>query len=85
MWYMQHFPIILGHVDCINYNGPQPTLPHQLPTGNDILEVLGKVIDHHIPDPFVHVLSSSSDMLVQLGGNLLYPEMHFWSLEILEE
>ena len=32
---MQHFQIILGRVDRINYSQPQSTLPHRLPTGSD--------------------------------------------------
>ena len=31
---------------------------------HDILEILGKVIDHSVPDPFVCVPSSSAEMLV---------------------
>ena len=31
---MQHFQIILGRVDRINYSQPQSTLPHRLPTGD---------------------------------------------------
>ena len=52
---------------------------------HDILEILGKVIDHCVPDPFIGVSSPSPKMLVQLSGYLLYPKVHLWASEILEE
>ena len=50
-----------------------------------VLEILGEVIDHCVPDPFIGVSSPSSKMSVQLSGYLLYPEMHLRASEIPEE
>ena len=52
---------------------------------HDVLEVLGKVIDHCVPDPFIHVSSSSPDVSVQLGQDFLYPKMHLWASEVSVE
>ena len=54
-------------------------------SAHDILEVLGKVIDHSVPDPFVHFPSSCAQVSVQLGGYLLDPKVHLWSPKVSKE
>ena len=54
-------------------------------SAHDILEILGKVINHGVPDPFISVSSSCVEVSVQLGGDLLDPEVHFGPPEISKE
>ena len=54
-------------------------------SAHDVLEILGKVINHGVPDPFVCVSSSSVEVSVQLGGDFLDPKVHLGSSEISEE
>ena len=52
---------------------------------HDILEVLGEVIDHSFPDPFISVSSSRLQMAVQSCGYFLDPEVHLWSPKVSKE
>ena len=52
---------------------------------HNILEVLGKVVDHSFPDPFIGVSSSHSQMVVQLCGYFFDPEVHLWSPKVSKE
>ena len=52
---------------------------------HDVLEILGKVIDHCVPDPFISVSPPTSDVSVQLGGYLFDPEVHLWALQVAKE
>ena len=52
---------------------------------HDILEVLGEVIDHSVPDLFVCVSPSRTYVAVQLCGDFLDPEVHLRSPKISEE
>ena len=54
-------------------------------SAHDVLEVLGKVIDHSFPDPFIGVSYSRSQMAVQLCGYFLDPKVHFWSPKVTKE
>ena len=49
---------------------------------HDVLEILGKVIDHSFPDPFIGVSSSHSQMVVQSCGYFFDPEVHLWSPKV---
>ena len=50
-----------------------------------ILEILGEIVDHGVPDPFVGVSSAVVDVAIQLGGNFLDPKVHFGSPQVPEE
>ena len=52
---------------------------------HDVLEVLGKVIDHSFPDPFIGVSSSHSQMAVQSCRYFFDPEVHLWSPKVSKE
>ena len=52
---------------------------------HNVLEVLGKVIDHCVPDPFVGVSYTSAYVAIQLCGDFLDPEVHFRSPKITEK
>ena len=54
-------------------------------SAHDVLEVLGKVIDHSFPDPFIGVSSSHSQMAVQLCGYFFDPKVHLWSPKVSKE
>ena len=52
---------------------------------HNVLEVLGKIVDHCVPDPFIGVPPSSPEMSIQLSGYLLYPKVHLQASEVSEE
>ena len=54
-------------------------------SAHDILEVLGKIINHSFPDPFISVSSPISQMAIQLCGYLFDPKVHFWSPKVSKE
>ena len=54
-------------------------------SAHDILEILGEVVDHSIPDPFIGISSSCADVSVQLGRDLLDPKVHFGPPEVSKE
>ena len=49
------------------------------------MEILGEIINHGVPDPFVCFPSSTVNMLIQLSGDFLDPEMHLGSPKVPEE
>ena len=54
-------------------------------SAHDILEILGEVVNHSVPDPFIHVPSSSVKVSVQLSGNFLDPKVHFGPPKVPKE
>ena len=54
-------------------------------SAHNILEILGKIVDHSIPDPFVGISPSRPHMAVQSRGYLLDPEVHLWSPKVSKE
>ena len=52
---------------------------------HDVLEVLGKVVDHSFPDSFIGVPSSRSQMAVQSCRYFFDPEVHLWSPKVSKE
>ena len=54
-------------------------------SAHDILEILGEIVDHCVPDPFICLPSSGAKMLVQLCGDLFDPRVHLGSPKVPEE
>ena len=52
---------------------------------HDILEILGEVIDHCVPDPFIGVPATSFEVLIQLSRYLFYSKVHLWSSKVSKE
>ena len=54
-------------------------------SAHDVLEVLGKVVDHSVPNPFIGVSPSRPQVAVQLCGYFFDPEVHLWSPKVSKE
>ena len=54
-------------------------------SAHDILEILGEIIDHRVPDPFICLPSSCVKMSIQLCGDLFDPKVHLGSPKVPEK
>ena len=54
-------------------------------SAHDILEILGKVVDNSVPNPFVGVSPSCAYVAIQLCGYLFDPQVHFGPPKVSEK